>query len=310
MRRTAIQQVYALAQRDARICFIGSDLGFGVMDDFAATMPERLFREGVSEQHVIGMAAGLALEGKVVYVNTIASFITRRCYEQIVLDLCLNKAKVRLLGSGGGLVYAPLGPTHLAPDDIAMLRPLPHMTILAPCDAHEMARLMALTVDVDGPVYVRFAKGGDKVVSLPDAACKIGKAVPLLPQADFTDVLLVSTGICAQIALEAAHMLQGQGLRVELLHFHTIKPLDTQSLLEAATRSALVISVEEHVLTGGLGAAVAECLLDAELPQLPRVRRMGLPDSFFSEHGSQADIMAAHGLTAENVVRTCMATRD
>lgn len=310
MRRTAIQQVYTLAQHDARICFIGSDLGFGVMDDFAATLPERLFREGVSEQHVIGMAAGLALEGKVVYVNTIASFITRRCYEQIVLDLCMNKAKVRLLGSGGGLVYAPLGPTHLAPDDMAMLRPLPHMTILAPCDAQEMARLMPLTVDVDGPVYVRFAKGGDQIVSLPDAHYAIGKAVSLLPQTGPTDVLLLTTGISAQIALHAAHMLQGQGLCVEILHFHTVKPLDTQALLEAATRTTLLVSVEEHVLTGGLGSAVGECLLDADLSRLPRVRRIGLPDSFFSEHGSQADIMAAHGVTAEQLVRICMALRD
>lgn len=309
MRRTAMQQVYALAQHDSRICFIGSDLGFGVMDDFAAIMPERLFREGVSEQHIIGMAAGLALEGKVVYVNTIASFLTRRCYEQIVLDLCLNKAKVRLLGSGGGLVYAPLGPTHLAPDDMAMLRPLPHMTILAPCDAQEMARLMPLTVDVDGPVYVRFAKGGDKIVSQPESHYAIGKALPLLPQIGPTDALLVSTGIGAQIALEAAHMLHNQGLRVEVLHFPTVKPLDTQALLEAASRSTLLISVEEHVLTGGLGSAVAECLLDADLPRLPRVRRLGLPDSFFSEHGSQAEIMAAHGLTAERITRTCMALR-
>lgn len=309
MRRTAMDCVYTLARQDARICFIGSDLGFGVMDAFAAEMPARIFREGVSEQHVIGMAGGLALEGKVVYVNTLASFITRRCYEQIVLDLCLNKAKVRLLGSGGGLVYAPLGPTHLAPDDIAMLRPLPHMTILAPCDADEMARLMPLTVDVDGPVYVRFAKGGDKVVSLPHIAYAIGKAVPVLPRTGSTDVLLVSTGICTQLSLEAAQQLEQQGLCVEVLHCHTIKPLDEDAILQAASRTALVISVEEHVRTGGLGSAVAECLLEADLGQQCRFRRMALPDAFFSEHGSQAAIMAMHGLTAESIVRTIMALR-
>lgn len=310
MRRTAIQIVHTLAQHDPRICFVGSDLGFGVMDDFAATMPERLFREGVSEQHVISMSAGLALEGKVVYVNTIASFITRRCYEQIVLDLCLNRAKVRLLGSGGGLVYAPLGPTHLAPDDFALLRPLPHMTILAPCDAEEMRLLMPLTVDVDGPVYIRFAKGGDKIVSLPNTPYAIGKAVPLLPQSGSTDALLISTGITAQCALEAAALLQQQGLVVEVLHCHTVKPLDTTAIVQAAARTKLVIPVEEHLATGGLCSAVAEVLIETDIAHRPLFRRMALPDKFFSEHGSQAEIMQAHGISAEHIVRHVMALQS
>ena len=120
MRKTALRAVTEMARRDPRVCFIGSDLGAGVMDDFRADMPDRLFREGVSEQHVIGMAGGLALEGKIVYVNTLATFLTRRCYEQLMLDLALYRAKVRLIGSGGGLVYAPLGPTHVTTEDMGL----------------------------------------------------------------------------------------------------------------------------------------------------------------------------------------------
>ena len=135
-------------------------------------MPERFFMEGVSEANIVGMAAGLALEGKIVYINTIATFLTRRCFEQIVLDLCLHNANVRLIGNGGGMVYAPLGPTHVAIDDIAILRAMPHMTILAPADADEMRRLMPQTLDVDGPIYIRLGKGGDPIVSRDRSALR------------------------------------------------------------------------------------------------------------------------------------------
>lgn len=301
MRKTSLACVLELARQDSRVCFVGSDLGFGVMDDFAAEFPNRIFREGISEQHVIGLAAGLALEGKVVYINTIASFLTRRCLEQTTLDLCLNKAKVRLIGSGGGLAYAPLGPTHLAADDLALMRPLPNMHIIAPCDAEEMRRLMLQTLDIDGPLYIRMAKGGDPVVSSPLRPSLLGRAVPMLEAEGRLDTLFISCGITTQLALEAAKILKNQ--KVEVLHCHTVKPLDTEKILELAGRASRVFSVEEHVLTGGLGSAVAELLAEAELPNRPDFKRLALPDAFFGEHGSQNDIMAAHGLSSENLAR-------
>src|SRR5947209_506257 len=147
MRKVCLDMVHELARKDERIFFIGSDLGIGTLKQFKAEMPDRFLMEGVSEANVVGVAAGLALEGKIVYVNTIATFLTRRCFEQVALDLCLHKVPVRLIGNGGGMVYAPLGPTHMAIDDLALFRALPGMTILAPCDAEEMRRLMPLTVD-------------------------------------------------------------------------------------------------------------------------------------------------------------------
>src|SRR5213592_787712 len=146
MRKTCLDMVYELARKDERIFFIGSDLGIGTLKQFKAEMPDRFLMEGVSEANVVGVAAGLALEGKIVYVNTIATFLTRRCFEQVALDLCLHNANVRLIGNGGGVVYAPLGPTHLAIDDLAIMRAVPNMTIVAPCDADEMGRLMPLTL--------------------------------------------------------------------------------------------------------------------------------------------------------------------
>lgn len=303
MRKTALNCVLEMARADERVCFVGSDLGCGVMDEFLAEMPNRIFREGISEQHVIGLAAGLALEGRIVYLNTIASFLTRRCLEQTVLDLCLHQAKVRLIGSGGGLVYAPLGPTHLATDDFALMRPLPNMTILSPCDAEEMKRLMPQTLETPGPVYIRLAKGGDLVVSSAERSGPIGRAIPMLGTEGPLNALFVTCGVMTQIALTAAETLRNQGQSVEVLHNHTVKPLDAEALLKYAARSAAVFTVEEHVLTGGLGSAAAEILAEAGWARLPRFQRLALPDAFFCEHGSQNEILAAHGLTAAELVR-------
>jgi transketolase len=135
MRKTCVDMVYTLAKKDPRVVFIGSDLSPGLLKDMQAEFPDRYFMEGIAEQHVMGMAAGMALEGFIPYVNTIATFITRRCYEQVAVDACLHNLPIRLISNGGGLVYTPLGPTHLAIEDIAIMRALPNMTVVAVSDA-------------------------------------------------------------------------------------------------------------------------------------------------------------------------------
>src|SRR5438128_339609 len=179
MRESCLKMVYELAKVDDRVVFIGSDLGFGVLGEFKKEMPARFFMEGVSEQNLVGVAAGMAMEGRIVYLNTIATFLSRRCYEQVAVDLCLHGMNVRLIANGGGVVYAPLGPTHLAIEDIAIMRALPRMTILAPADAGEMRRMMPVTVDHPGPIYIRLAKGGDPIVTDEGVPFEIGKAYPM-----------------------------------------------------------------------------------------------------------------------------------
>ena len=299
MRKTCLDMVYELAKSDDRIFFIGSDLGFGTMKQFKEEMPDRFFMEGVSEANIIGMAAGLALEGKIPYVNTIATFLTRRCFEQIVLDLCLHNLNVRLIGNGGGLVYAPLGPTHLAIEDVAILRTVPNMTIVAPADADEMRRLMPLTVDHTGPIYIRLAKGYDPIVTRNDIPFEIGKAIPIREGAD---ALIVTTGITLKHALDAANSLSKQGLEVAVLHVHTIKPLDTEAVLEYAAEVTVIVTIEEHTVIGGLGSAVAELLAEASFEPAKRFRRIGIPDVFPDEYGSQASLMARYDVTAEMVI--------
>src|SRR5580693_2234980 len=194
MRQTCLNMVYDLAKRDKRVLFIGSDLSPGLLGDMKKEMPERYYMEGIAEANVIGMAAGLAMDGFIPYVNTIATFITRRCYEQVAVDLCLHDLPVRLIGNGGGLVYAPLGPTHLAIEDIAIMRALPNMTVVAVCDAEEMTAFMQCSLDWPHPIYIRLAKGGDPIVSRREDGFAIGKAIVMREAAGARDhVLLVAT---------------------------------------------------------------------------------------------------------------------
>lgn len=299
MRKTCLDMVYELARKDSRIFFIGSDLGVGTLKQFKAEMPDRFLMEGVSEANLVGMAAGLALEGKIVYINTIATFLTRRCFEQVALDLCLHKANVRLIANGGGVVYAPLGPTHEAIEDIAIFRTLPRMTILAPADAEEMRRLMPATVDHQGPIYIRLGKGGDPVVTDARVPFQIGKAYPMR---EGLDALIVSTGIMLKAALDAAALLDAVGIKAGVLHVPTVKPFDQETFLEKARSVPAIVTVEEHSVIGGLGGAVAEIMAEAGFQTPKRFRRIGIPDVFPDQYGSQASLLKRYEITAEKIV--------
>jgi transketolase len=295
--------VYELAKTDERIFFIGSDLGVGTLDQFKREMPDRFFMEGISEGHIIGMATGLALEGKVPYVNTIATFLTRRCFEQLVLDLGLHNANVRLIGNGGGLVYAPLGPTHEAIEDLAILRTIPNMTIVAPADADEMRRLMPQTVDYPGPIYIRLAKGFDPVVTTDSVPFEIGKVVPMRAG---DDALILTTGITLRHGLKAAMTLAGKGFEAAVLHVPTIKPLDVSAILDAAARVPIIVTVEEHTVIGGLGSAVAEIVAEAGFDPARRFKRIGIPDVFPDEYGSQDSLLDRYSINSDAVISTVL----
>jgi len=287
MRQSALNAVYELAKRDPRVLFIGSDLGAGVLENMKREMPDRYFMEGVSEAGIIGMSAGLAMDGFVPYVNTIATFLTRRCYEQIAVDLCLHRLPVRLLASGGGAVYAPLGPTH--------------MTVLCPVDATEMTRAIEATLDWPDPVYVRFAKGGDPIVSSADNGFTLGKAIAMRSG---SDVGLISTGVMTSRALVAADELAKVGVATSVLHVHTVKPLDDPAVRELASACAIVVTVEEHSRIGGLGSAVCDVLAEAGIrtPQL----RLAFSDAFIGTYGSQDSVLEAAGLQPPRIAQSIL----
>lgn len=299
MRRVCLNSIHKLAGKDNRVIFIGSDLGPGTLEDMHREIPNRFFMEGISEQHIIGMSAGLAMEGFIPFVNTIAPFLTRRCYEQIAIDLCLHDLPVRLIGNGGGVVYAPLGPTHLATEDIAIMRALPNMTIVAPCDAEEMGRLMEQTLDWPHPMYIRLAKGGDKIVSKDECEFEIGKAILMREPGDG---LFITTGVMTQLAIEATEKLETDyGIRCGVLHMHTVKPIDSSALAHWLPKTQAVLTVEEHTRIGGLGSAVLEYCSD-ELPeQVAKIARIGIPDRYADKYGSQNSLLDYWNITVETI---------
>uniref|UniRef100_A0A6M3JBA8 Putative transketolase domain containing protein n=1 Tax=viral metagenome TaxID=1070528 RepID=A0A6M3JBA8_9ZZZZ len=279
MRKTCFNLIYELAKKDERIVYIGSDVGAGTLESMKQELPKQFFMEGIQEQNIIGMATGLALSGRIVYVNTLATFITRRCYEQVCLDVGLHNANVRLLGNGGGLVYAPLGPTHEATDDIALMRSIPNMTIICPADHEEMIRLMPQTVDYPHPMYIRFGK--DKVPIVSINRFEIGKA-NFMKQG--SRALVITTGHTTALAMQVPN--------VTVLHCHTIKPLDEKTIKYYA-REIPVITVEEHNLVGGLGSAVLEMGIPC--------KRIGIPDEFVEIYGTRDSQMEYYGITVEGI---------
>jgi len=300
MRMTCLNMIHTLAQRDPRPVFIGSDLSPGLLGAMQKEMPKRYYMEGITEANVIGMAAGMAMDGFMPYVNTIATFITRRCYEQVAVDLCLHNLPVRLIGNGGGLVYAPLGPTHLAIEDIAIMRVLPNMAVVAVCDAEEMVRLMDRTLDWPGPLYIRLAKGGDPVVSDARNGFEIGKAIPMR-RAKRGGVSLMATGVMTTNCLAAADILERDGIDASVLHVHTVKPLDEGAVLEQAADARLVVTVEEGVAVGGFGSAVTDLLVERLARSMPPMLRLALPDAFPTKYGVQNDQFQVFGLTPEQI---------
>jgi transketolase len=289
MQSACLKMIYELAKKDPRVVFIGTDNAPGLLSDMQADMPDRFFMEGTWEANLIGLASGLSADGFIPFILNHATFITRRGYEQILLDSCLQKRPVVLIGSGGGVATAHLGPTHTAIEDMAIMRTIPGMTVIAPCDADEVTRIMPLILDWPASVYLRLAKYGKPIVSRPEPTAEIGKAI-LMRNATTQGrgVLIVSTGAMTHRALAAAELLSKQEVDCTVLHFHTVKPLDQLTLIREARQARLLVTIEEHIFTGGLGSACLEVLADnMSARELPDIYRIALADEFVQNYGSQ-----------------------
>ena len=283
------------AERDPRIWALTGDLGIGLFDDFERVAPGRYLNVGIAEQALVGVAAGLAHAGQRPVAYSIAPFLTARAHEQVRVDVAISRANVTLVGVGGGVAYGYLGPTHHGTEDLAVMRVLPGMTVLAPADPGEARRATAAALDYEGPVYLRLGKNGEPDL-LGDVPFAIGRATIV---ADGGDVVLASTGPVLRQVFDAAERLGRDGVQSTILHFGTIKPFDAATLLAAAARAGAVVTVEEHSVIGGLGGAAAEAL--AEAGTGARLRRIGLPDRVAYEVGSQAHLLSAYGITGERI---------
>ena len=294
MRQEALLTVYELAKQDPRVLFIGSDLGAGTLKEMQANIPGQFFMEGISEQHVVGFAAGLAQEGFIPYINTIGTFITRRAFEQVSIDIGLHHLPVRLLSSGGGMVYAPLGPTHTAVEDLGLMLSVPNMKVFAPADALEMKNLLSTLVEDKDPHYVRFGKGGESIVTQEFSNFDLK---PKIFGNESAEVVIFTTGIMLQHCLEARSELQTQGYSTTVFHFPYLNHLSIESLDSYFGSARVRLCVEEHVPRGGLFTQVLHELIAAKRP-LTNLHQIALPASFSHNYGSQMDHLASNGLTA------------
>ena len=231
MRTAFIQQLYKLAKEDSRINLIVGDLGFGVVTDFAKDFPKQFLNVGVAEQNMTGIAAGMALSGKIVFTYSIANFPTLRCLEQIRNDVCYHNVNVKIVPVGGGLAYGALGASHHATEDIAIMRSLPNMLVVAPGDPVEAQAATKAIVEHSGPCYLRLGRAGEPSVHSAKLDFNLGKAIKVREGHDIT---IIATGSMLYNALESAEHLAQNGIQTRVLSMHTIKPLDTDAILDAA----------------------------------------------------------------------------
>ena len=304
MRTAFIETLFEFAKEDPRIVLIVGDLGFGVVTPFMEQLPQQFVNAGVAEQNMTGLAAGMALSGKIVFTYSIANFPVLRCLEQIRNDVCYHNANVRIVPVGGGMAYGSLGPSHHATEDLAVMRVMPTLVVLAPGDPVETRLAVKALVEHQGPAYLRLGRAGEEVVHVDEPVFEIGKAI-CVRQGD--DATLISTGGMLHDTMAAANVLSEQGLQARVLSMHTVKPLDIEAVLRAARETPAIFTIEEHSIIGGLGGAVAEVLMEAI--QRPRVfKRIGLDGQFSSLVGTQEFLREHYGCDAAGIIRSVLQT--
>jgi transketolase len=302
MRNAFLDTLFELAQQDERIVFITGDLGYRVVEKLMEQRPLQFLNAGVAEQNLTGLAAGMAVSGKIVFTYSIGNFPTMRCLEQIRNDVCYHEANVKIVCVGGGFAYGPMGMTHHAIEDLAVMRATPGLMVVAPGDPVETRAATRAMVAYTGPCYLRLGKAGEPTVHPGPIDFQLGKAIRFREGSDAT---LISTGGMLNTASKVAARLANQGVEIRVLSMHTLKPLDETAVLAAARETRAVATLEEHSINGGLGSAVAELLAETADVKVP-FKRIGMPPIFSPYIGSQEYMLQKHGLDEESVAATMM----
>lgn len=299
MRSAFISALSEAASRDSRITLIVGDLGFGVVESFAKRFPLQFLNVGVAEQNMTGVAAGMALMGRIAFTYSIANFPTLRCLEQIRNDVCYHHANVKIVALGGGFSYGALGMTHHATEDLAIMRALPEMTVVAPGDPIEAGLATKALIAHPGPCYLRLGRSGERILHSSGVDFQLGKAIRVC---DGNDLTLISTGAMLETAVSVAVQLERRGIQSRVLSMHTLKPLDDHAVVTAARETGAILTIEEHSRIGGLGGAVAEVLAEAGDFRIP-FKRIGLPTGFAPTAGTQDYLRAAFGLDIDSIAQ-------
>lgn len=301
MRDTFTRCLEAYAQDHPNLVLVSGDLGFGVLFPYMKKFPDRFINAGISEQAMMSMAAGMALEGKTVVVYSIGNFPTLRCLEQIRNCCAYHEANVKIVCVGAGFVYGTLGMTHHATEDMSALRLLPGVKVYAPADAIETEAVMTPFLSEPGVAYLRIGRGGERHCHAEGslAGYQSGRAVE---QFAGTDAYILTAGNILPSAIDAAGLLRQRGLSVGVASFPTVKPLDEEYLSRVAAAVPVIYTLEEHTVVGGFGGAVCECVSALRGPRA-RVVRLGLNDTYCAVVGSQAYLEERFGLDGPGVAR-------
>ncbi|MBR4289527.1 MAG: transketolase [Oscillospiraceae bacterium] len=299
MRDTFVRTAVELAKKDKNIELITGDLGFGVLKPFWEQCPDQFTNAGIAEQNMTAVAAGMALSGKTVFTYSIGNFPTLRCLEQIRNDCAYHDANVKVVCVGGGFVYGSLGMSHHATEDLAIMRALPGVVVMAPGDLVEAEEATKAIANYPGTCYLRLGRGGEKRIHEKIENFQIGKAIKIH---DGEKVAIFSTGAILEEVQNAYDLLCQQGLHPVVYTFPTVKPIDKDVITRCANECNLMVTCEEHNVVGGFGTAVAEVM--AELPGCKaRLLRIGIEDNYCTVVGSQKYLRAAYGIDAESIAR-------
>lgn len=301
MRTAFIKTLEELALNNKNIFLIVGDLGFGVTNDFSNSFPKQFLNSGIAEQNMTGLAAGLAMSGKIVVTYSIANFPTIRPFEQIRNDICYHEANVKIVAVGGGFCYGALGPTHFATEDLAVMRALPNIVILAPGDPWEAKAATEAMIKYKGPVYLRLGRAGEPNVHNGPIKFEIGKGILIN---EGTDVTVIAIGGMVYNSLKASEDLERQGISVRLISMSCLKPLDVEIILSAAKETKAIVTVEEHSIIGGLGSAVSEVLVENQF-SIP-FKRLGIPSEFPDRVGDQDWFLSKYNLDKTGIYNSVL----
>ena len=285
-----------LGKKNDKIFVLGADTVSSVaINGFQKEFPERFANVGIAETNLLGMAAGLAVAGFVPFVSTYGVFASGRPWEQIRTTICYSNLNVKIGGSHSGLMVGPDGATHQALEEISIMRCLPRMTVLVPCDLVETKKATIAAADYNGPVYIRYGRENVPIITEDKTPFEIGKAIKMR---EGSDVCIMACGSMVYESLMAAELLEKEGIKARVLNIHTIKPIDKQAIIDAAKDCGAIVTAEEHQIFGGFGSAVAEVIVaNSPVP----MEFVGVNDTF-GESGKPADLIVKYGLKDVNIV--------
>lgn len=298
MRSAFVNALTEIARAKKQVVLLTPDMGFSVFEKYREEFPERFFNTGIAEQNTVGMASGLALTGKTVYVYSITPFVTMRPFEQVRIDVCYQNLPVKLVGSGGGLVYGALGPTHHTIEDIAIMRALPNMTVLCPGDPVETYACTKLSNDIKGPVYMRLGKNNEPVIH---DKVEPNEMINGLQVRKGDDAVILTTGNTLHSAVLASEQLQSRKIDCGVTSIPVIKPLNEKLIQKIIGKGIPIFTLEEHSVMGGFGGAVAEVIAESGIKT--RFKRIGLTDKFCSEVGDHVYLREKCGIDVKSIVR-------